>query len=204
MKQIGRLWPYLLILMVTTTSVRSREVVSFSIYDEFGDIMFNAPGKIVLNGQANQLQIDTADQPDVDLEKFRYRTDTYESAYQQGMEALSSYRKKQYQKKVWKFRPLEEDKKTIIKIDEPQVPGAVTPGKQQEQAVVQPPMMSPVTGYQGWPSAWSYPWGMSSTPSYLSPYGSTGYMTPAFPMMPGTMTPGMITPGMPFPWLPYR
>ncbi len=190
MKQIGGLCPCLLILMLTTTSVQSREIVKFSIYDEFGDIMFDSPGKLVLNGKKGSLQLDDEDQSDVDFDKYRYRTDTYESAYEQGQKALTTYRKNHYQKKVWNFRPLDKDKKTIIKIEDSPIPAV------QQPMFYGSPMMMPGTASPGMLPGMNYP--AMNYPGMVNP----GMYSPGL-MAPGMMSPGFMSPGMFYPVVPF-
>jgi len=195
MKQIGSFCPCLLILMLTTTSVQSREIVTFSIYDEFGDIMSNNSGQLTLNRSMQSLPIDDEDLDSVDFENFRYRKNTYESAYMQGKEALTTYNKKHYQKKVWKFRPLEKDKKDIIKIEEPPVTNLLQPAQQ------------PVNGTSSVITSGNYPaWGYSNWlyPGFYGPGAMTPGMYSPGMMSPGLYSPGLMMPGMTFPIMPFR
>jgi len=129
MRQIGILCPCLLILISAASAV-SQEIVEYSMYDEFGDIMFNAPGRLVKNGRSGtrQLELDEDFIPGKDFSAYRYRyrtDDNYGSANTKERESLTTYRKNPYKtNQVWKFRPLDEKKaQKIIKIeDEPVVP----------------------------------------------------------------------------------
>ena len=135
------------------------------MYDEFGDMMFNAPGQLTINGRGKTLRFDNALQSDQELSKFRYRTDDSKSTYSRTpnresdseRDVLTTYSQNRYRtNQVWKFRPLDEDKeKKIIKIeDEPIRLFKPSPA-------YQPPMTSPM----------------------MTP------MTPMVPVMPGLMYP---------------
>jgi len=177
MKRNGILLPGLLIWNLTASALYAKEIVEFSIYDEFGDIMFSGPGKLVVNDNKGAFYLEDEDHSEIDLDNFRYRRDTYESAYKQGREALTTYRKNHIQKKVWKFRPLEKEKdKKIIKIEEPQYPALMQNPVPQ---VMQPGMF----GYGS----------LMMTPGYAYPGMS----------YPG-LVPGSTSPGFTYPFLPFR
>ncbi len=162
--------PGLLLLTFTGSLAQSREIVEFSIYDEFGDIMFNGPGELVLNGRRGSFRFEDDIELGKNLDNYRYRLDTYESAYRQGQEALTTYRKNHLQQKVWKFRPLEDKKdKKIIKIEDP-------PSAPYQGGYMMPPMSPMVPMMPG-----------------LQP----GLTTPGW-MYPGTTTPGLMYPFYPF------
>ena len=182
MKQQGILCLCSLILGIST-AVLSQEIVEYSMYDEFGDIMLNAPGRLVIKEKKQPVfRFEEDLQSDQDLSKYRYRTDDSTSNYNRNQskesesDVLTSYKKKSYEtNQVWKFRPLDEDKeKKVIKIED-------KPVKLFQQApTYRQPGMTP----------------------YMSPYRSpytSPYMSPYMPMVP--MMPLM--PGQVYPMMPY-
>ena len=157
-----------LIILGSSTVARAQQVVEYSMYDEFGDIMFNAPGKLLKNGEKKSIQHEDDFHLGQDLSKYRYRTDSLESTYSRSRskedDVLTTYKKDRYRTdKVWKFRPLDEKKeKKIIKIEE-------KPARQfQRNQMYRAPMMSPYMP--------------------MMPYSP---LTPRVPMMPGGMYPYM-------------
>lgn len=184
MKQLGILCLCLLTMGFSTVAT-AQQIVEYSMYDEFGDIMFNAPGKLVKNGGYRSFKLDGDFQSDQDLSKYRYRTDASESTYNRTLnresDVLTTYSNQRYKtNKVWKFRPLDEEKdKKIIKIED-------EPAKQTNQGTMmqyRTPMMSPYSP-------------MMMSP-YMSPYMSpmmSPYTSPYMPMVP--MMPGLVYPYM--------
>ena len=136
MRHVDILCLCLMILGISTVA-KAQQVVEYSIYDEFGDIMFNAPGKLVKNGGKKSIQLDDKFHDDQDFSKYRYRTENIESTYNRSLskedDVLTTYRKDRYRTdQVWKFRPLDEEKeKKVIKIEDK--PVRFFPGNQGNQ-----------------------------------------------------------------------
>lgn len=164
MKQLGILCLCLMVLGISTVAA-AQQIVEYSMYDEFGDIMFNAPGRLVKNGSSKSYKLEDDYQSEQEFSTFRYRTESDESAYNRtlNMESgkLTTYKKNRYKtNQVWKFRPLDEKKeKKIIKIEDE--PARQLPRQQMYRA----PMTRPYTPY--------------------TPYA------PMVPMLPGLMYPYM-------------
>ena len=181
MKQLGILCLCLQVLGISTAAA-AQQIVEYSMYDEFGDIMFNAPGRLVKNGSHKSFKMDDGYQSEQDISTYRYRTDNEESTFNRTLnmesDVLTTYKKNQYKtNQTWKFRPLDEEKqkKIIIIEDEParQHPGNQQyPGNQMYRA----PMMRPYMPY--------------------SPMAPTMPMSPMMPMAP--MMPGLMYPYMPY------
>jgi hypothetical protein len=137
------------------------------MYDEFGDIMFNAPGRLVLNGGKKSFYLDEDYSSGEDLSNYRYRTDSNGSSYSRNQnretEVLTTHKKNRYNtNQVWKFRPLEENKeKKIIKIEDE--PVGIFP---QNPMMYRSPLVAP-----------------------LAPIRPYAPMMPMVPMMPGQMYP---------------
>ena len=115
MRQSGKICLYLLMLLFSRIAA-SGEIVEYSMYDEFGPIMFSGPGQLVKNGRYTAYQTDNqADQ----TMPYRYRWG--ESAEYGHSQGFAPGRRGQ-QQQVWKFRPRDEKKeKKIIKIEDPEV-----------------------------------------------------------------------------------
>lgn len=113
-----------LLLMAISTSAFTQEIREYSMYEEFGDIMFNAPGRLVKNGKFRGIGIDDDYSGSSDTEQFRYRGDGRDSStfsIDDREFRVNTGVKKQANKsrQVWKFRPLdEENRKQVIKIEE--------------------------------------------------------------------------------------
>jgi len=173
MTQLGILCLCLLTLSFSTAAI-SEQIVEYSMYDEFGDIMFNAPGRLVKNGGYKSYRLEEGTQSQDDLSNYRYRTDNNQSIYSgtfnRESDVLTTYKKNHYNtNQAWNFRPLDEKKeKKIIKIeDKPVVPF------QAHQMLRSSPMQ------------------------YQMPYQmGTPMVTPAMPMVP-------LMPGLVYPMLPY-
>lgn len=181
MKQLGILCLLCLLILGISTAVVAGQVVEYSMYDEFGDIMFNAPGKLTINGKQKSFKLDDALQSDQDLSKYRYRTDDSKSVYSGAQnreedterDVLTTYSRDRYKtNQVWKFRPLDEEKeKKIIKIEDEPVRTFKANPYYGTSPVYRSPMRTPM----------------------MSPMMSP-MMTPMVPIMPGLM----------YPMMPYR
>jgi len=179
-RQTGIICPRLLILTILTSAVEAEQIVEFSIYDEFGDIMRNSPGMLVQNDRFKAVDIEQDTDANRELGQFRYRTDSFNNRENNN---LTSYGNNQFgaAKPVWKFRPLDEEKeKKVIKIDEKPVRRFQQPWSQQPQQQQQPQPQ---------------PWSQSQYYRPYSPYTMTPMpIAPVMPMMPITppISPGMM------------
>lgn len=169
-RQTGIVCPCLLILTILTSAVEAQQIVEFSIYDEFGDIMHNSPGMLVQNDRFKRVEIEQGTNSSQELHQYRYRSDRFDNRESNN---LTSYKNNQFgaAKPVWKFRPLDEEKeKKVIKIDE-------KPVRRFQQPQPQPQLQ---------------PW---SQPQYYRPYSPyTMTPVPTAPVMPMAplMSPGMM------------
>ena len=119
--------------MMLTSAVEAQQIVEFSIYDEFGDIMRNSPGMLVQNDRFKTVEIEQDTNASQELDQFRYRSDRFQNREKNN---LTSYGNNQFgaAKPVWKFRPLDEEKeKKVIKIEDKPVRRF-----QQPQSQIQP------------------------------------------------------------------
>jgi hypothetical protein len=186
--------------MILTSAVEAQQIVEFSIYDEFGDIMRNSPGMLVENDRFNRVELDQDTDLSQELDQFRYRSDRLHNREENN---LTSYGNNRFgaAKQVWKFRPLDEEKeKKVIKIDEKPVRDFQQPWSQP-----QPPQQLQQPQPQLWSQSWSQrqrqPW---TQPQYYRPYSPyTMTPVPIAPMMP--IAPPLMSPGMMYryPLYPY-
>lgn len=187
MRQLGIICLCSLLLETTALAASEAEIVEYSMYDEFGDIMFNAPGQLVRDPGKTTFDLEDALRSDQDISRYRYRSDAADDSFSrtqnQQSEALTTYSKNRYNtNQVWKFRPLEDEKeKTIIKIEDEPAPASVpapapVPAPVPMQSPVVAPAASPATSLMQQPtySTQSY----SAYPGYqyqYNPYQSYTY-----------------------------
>lgn len=159
-----------------STVAAAQQVAEYSMYDEFGEIMFNAPGKLLKNGGKKAIHMDGDSRPGEDFSNYRYRTDSFESTYNRSYnkedDVLTAYKKDRYRTdKAWKFRPLDEEKdKKIIKIEDE--PARLFQGNQMYRTPAVRPYMP------------------------MMPYSPMAPMAPMAPMVP-------VMPGLIYPYMPY-
>lgn len=170
-------------MMLLTTGAEAHQVVEYSIYDEFGDIMHNSPGMLVQNGQYPGIEIEQAANANLEIEQFRYHSGRFNQVKKNN---LTSYVNNQYgEKPVWKFRPLDKDKdKKIIIVEDKPVRRLQMPPQVQPQVQFQPQAQPQVQGHSPYSSQLMMPM-MQMTP--MMPM-ATPYMAP--PVSP------LISPGM--------
>lgn len=129
----------LCVLMLTLSRAAfTDEIVEYSMYDEFGSLMFNAPGRLVQNDRRTYRFNDDSNN-ESESSSFRYHFGVPETREETRTYSFQSGKNKQ--QRVWKFRPRDEKKaKKIIKIeDQPVVPVFRYP--RYRPSMLEPPSM---------------------------------------------------------------
>ena len=176
-RQLGIVCPGLLTLMISV-SVNAQQIVEYSMYDEFGDIMFESLEHLVQNRKFGEFDLERS-QDEIEIDQFRYRStqDSLELTLPgkkkyNSIEYLTNRNKARSAKPEWKFRPLDEEKdKKIVIIEEKPVDNLL----QQPQ-----PTQQPQQGFYGNGYGTGYGFGSGYMPIMpLSP------VMPIYPMVPG-------------------
>lgn len=215
MRRKGILCPGLLTLIISSTAANAEQIVEFSMYDAFGDIMFNSPGQLVRNQRSQKLELEEPIDQETSLDKYRYRDHQYLSTKKplrypsagtgDNRNSLTSKKFRAGKQQEWKFRPLDDDKKQVIKIEDEPVQKMLRPQANRSAQAYQPSSVSPYMPAMPMPMvpmmpmAPGMPYGSAVRPE-LMPGVMPGVM-PGF--VPG-ITPGMpAAPGMYLPLFPY-
>jgi hypothetical protein len=118
----------------------TQEIIEYSMYDEFGSIMFSGPGQLVKNGRYAYQPPETEVEPEASPYRYRWSSEPVESEAEMTFRPGKRYGRQQ---QVWKFRPREEKKeKKIIKIEDPPV-APVFRQPQYQHYQYRAPMLSP-------------------------------------------------------------
>jgi len=175
-RQLGIVCPGLLTLMISV-SVNAQQIVDYSMYDEFGDIMFESLEHLVQNRKFGEFELERS-QDEVEIDQFRYRsaqgslelTLPGKKKYN-SIEYLTNRNKVRSAKPEWKFRPLEKEKdKKIVIIEE----------KPVQNLLQQPQPAQQQQGFYGNGYGSGYGYGMGYTPMMpITP------IMPMYPMVPG-------------------
>ncbi len=187
-RQLGILCPGLLTLMISV-SVDAQQIVEYSMYDEFGDIMFESLEHLVQNRKFGEFDLESS-QNDVEIDQFRYRSkqDSLELTLPgkkkyNSLEYLTNRNKARSSRPEWKFRPLDEKKdKKIVIIEEKPVENLLQQPQQSQQSGQLGQQLQ--QGFYGSGYGTGYGTGYGYGMGYM-PMMPISPMMPMYPMVPG-------------------